>query len=303
MGEFNLEQAPSQQGKIAIVTGANSGVGYETAKGLASKGAKVIMACRNLEKAESARQEILKELPDADMVVMQLELDKLSSVRAFAEAFKQKYQQLHLLINNAGIMIPPFSKTEDGFESQMGVNYFSHFLLTSLLFELLDNTQGARVVTLSSIAHKNGKIQFNNLNAEQDYSKMGAYGQSKLACLMFAFELQRRIDSANSHVKSLAAHPGVSNTNLGKHLPFIAKLLVPILAPFFTHAPEKAALPSLYAATGTDVQGGDYVGPTGRNEMKGKPGKVQAEEHAYNEAVARKLWDVSEEMVQQKFVI
>lgn len=303
MSEFNLDTAPSQKGKIAIVTGANSGIGYETVKGLAMKGAKVIMACRSLKKAEEAKADILKDIPEADLVVMQLELDDLSSVRKFAESYKQQYKELHLLINNAGIMIPPFSKTKDGFESQMGVNYFSHFLLTSLLFELLDNTPESRVITLSSIAHKKGQINFDNLNSEKGYAKMGAYGQSKLACLMFAFELQRRIEKANSHVKSLAAHPGVSNTNLGKYFPVLLKLIIPILAPFITHPPAKASLPSLYAALGTDVNGGDFLGPTGRKEMIGMPGKVKAEAHAYDKETAKKLWEVSEKLVHQKFIV
>lgn len=300
---FNLAAAPSQQGKIAIVTGANIGLGYETVIGLAKKGAKVIMACRNIQKAETARKEILEKVPGAGLEILQLDLGDLSSVRAFAKAYTDKYDSLDLLINNAGIMIPPFSKTKDGFESQMGVNYFGHFLLTSLLFPLLNKTPESRVVTLSSIAHRNGKIQFDNLHAEQKYSKMGAYGQSKLACLMFAYELQRRIDASGSKVLSLAAHPGVSNTNLGQHM---SKWLVAIAMPifsFFIHSPENAALPTLYAALGTDVNGGEYFGPTGYNEMKGKPGKVQSKPHAHDKEVAKKLWAVSEELTGEKFSI
>ena len=300
---FNLAAAPSQQGKIAIVTGANIGLGYETVIGLAKKGAKVIMACRNIQKAETARKEILEKVPGAGLEILQLDLGDLSSVRAFAKAYTDKYDSLDLLINNAGIMIPPFSKTKDGFESQMGVNYFGHFLLTSLLFPLLNKTPESRVVTLSSIAHRNGKIQFDNLHAEQKYSKMGAYGQSKLACLMFAYELQRRIDASGSKVLSLAAHPCVSNTNLGQHM---SKWLVAIAMPifsFFIHSPENAALPTLYAALGTDVNGGEYFGPTGYNEMKGKPGKVQSKPHAHDKEVAKKLWAVSEELTGEKFSI
>ena len=300
---FNLAAAPSQQGKIAIVTGANIGLGYETVIGLAKKGAKVIMACRYIQKAETARKEILEKVPGAGLEILQLDLGDLSSVRAFAKAYTDKYDSLDLLINNAGIMIPPFSKTKDGFESQMGVNYFGHFLLTSLLFPLLNKTPESRVVTLSSIAHRNGKIQFDNLHAEQKYSKMGAYGQSKLACLMFAYELQRRIDASGSKVLSLAAHPGVSNTNLGQHM---SKWLVAIAMPifsFFIHSPENAALPTLYAALGTDVNGGEYFGPTGYNEMKGKPGKVQSKPHAHDKEVAKKLWAVSEELTGEKFSI
>jgi len=211
--KFNLDKIASHHGQIAIVTGANTGLGKEITIGLVQKDIQVIMACRNLTKAEAAKTEILKIVPTANIELMKLDLTSLKSVRDFASAFKQKYQHLNLLIENAGIMIPEYFKTEDGFESQMGVNYLSHFLLTNLLFPLLNNTKGARIATTGSIAHESGTINFNDINWEKNYAKMPAYRQSKLACLMFAYELQRKIDKSESNVIAVSAHPGVSKTN------------------------------------------------------------------------------------------
>ena len=300
---FNLDNIPSQKGKIAIVTGANSGLGKEITIGLAKKEIKVIMACRNQSKAESAKAEVLSQINSADIEIMLLDLNSLNSVRNFAGAFGEKYDRLDLLIENAGIMIPPLSKTEDGFESQMGVNYFSHFLLTNLLYPLLNKTEGARIATTSSLAHERGRIDFDNLNAEKSYSKMGAYGQSKLACLLFAYELKRRLEKAGSNVIAVSSHPGVSKTNLFTNIHKVAQLLMAPLLPIFTHLPKYAALPTLYAALGPDVKSGDYFGPTGFNGLKGKPGKVKSKPHSYDEAVAAKLWNISETLTGEKFVL
>ena len=300
---FNLDNIPSQKGKIAIVTGANSGLGKEITIGLAKKEIKVIMACRNQSKAESAKAEVLSQVNSADIEIMLLDLNSLNSVRNFVTAFGENYNRLDLLIENAGIMIPPLSKTEDGFESQMGVNYFSHFLLTNLLYPLLNKTEGARIATTSSLAHERGRIDFDNLNAEKSYSKMGAYGQSKLACLLFAYELKRRLEKAGSKVIAVSSHPGVSKTNLFTNIPKVAQLLMAPLLPIFTHSPKYAALPTLWAALGSDVESGDYYGPTGFNGLKGKPGKVKSKPHSYDEAVAAKLWDISETLTGEKFVL
>lgn len=300
---FNLEDTSSQKGKIAIVTGANIGLGYETTIGLAKKEVKVIMACRNMDKAEAAKAEVLKQVPSADLEIIKLDLNSLQSVRDFVQAYTAKYDQLDLLIENAGIMIPPFSKTEDGFESQMGVNYFGHFLLTNLLFPTLKKTKDARIITLSSNAHKAGKIDFENLNAEKSYSKMGAYSQSKLACLMFAYELQRRIEASDLNIIAVSAHPGVSMTNLGQFIPKLALFLLKPLTPIFTHSVANASLPTLYAALGEDVEGGDYFGPTGYNEMKGKPGKVTSMPQSHDLEVAKRLWEESEKLTGQAFSI
>ncbi len=301
--EFDINNIPEQNERIAIVTGANVGLGYETTLQLAKKGMKVIMACRNIEKAEHAKEQIVKAYQPANLEIMELDLNSLQSVRNFATNFKSQYNQLDLLINNAGVMIPPFSKTKDGFELQMGVNYFAHFLLTNLLFSLLDKTEGSRIVSLSSIAHEKGKINFDNLHAEKGYSKMKAYQQSKLACLMFAYELERRIEKAGSNVISVAAHPGVSNTNLGRHIPkFAYKVFWPVFK-FFTHSPDRAALPTLMAALHPDAKGGDYFGPTGFRGMKGDPDKVEPKPHAHDEEVAQKLWEVTEELTGEKFTL
>ena len=300
---FNIDHLDSQKGKVAIVTGANSGLGKEITIGLAKNEVKVIMACRNIKKAANTKFQIMKTIPSANIEIMELDLNSLTSVRSFVKSFCENHNQLTFLIENAGIMIPPFSRTEDGFESQMGVNYFSHFLLTNLLLPTLDKTKGARIATTSSIAHENGRIDFNNLNSKISYSKMGAYSQSKLACLMFAYELQRRLNKAGSKVIAVSSHPGVSKTNLFTNIPKFIQVLMTPLMPFFTHTPKKAALPMLYAVLKDDVKGGDYFGPTGFREMKGKPGKVNSKPHSKDKDVAKKLWEVSEKLTGEKFEI
>lgn len=291
---FDINKIPSQKGKIAIVTGANTGIGFETTLALAKKEIHVIMACRNFEKATIAKNSILKAVPNAQLEIILLDLSELKSVRKFAEDFLNQYSRLDLLINNAGIMIPPFSRTVDGFESQMGANYFGHFLLTGLLLNTITNTPNSRIISLSSIAHKQGKIDFENLNAEKSYSKMEIYSQSKLACLMFGYELQERLKETNT--LSVIAHPGVSNTDLPRHIPrFLYYLFYPLL-PIITQKPEKAALPSLMAALDTTIQSGDYIGPNGFNEMKGEPKKTKAFPQAHDKNVRKKLWKVSEEL-------
>lgn len=303
MQNFTIKNAPSQKGKIAIVTGANDGVGYETSLGLLSKGAKLIMACRNPKKAKNAMAKLKNAYPNTAIEFIPLDLSKLSSVKLFAEQYKQKFDKLDILVNNAGIMVPPFSKTEDGFESQMGVNYFAHFLLTGLLMNELKAAEKARVISLSSIAHKRGKIDFKNLNAEKKYDKSAAYSQSKLACLMFAYELDRKLREAGSEVLSLASHPGVSATNLFNNMPSLAtKIIMPLSKPLL-NTPKNAALPSLMAALDASVKSGDYFGPSGFLEMSGKPTKAASKPQSHNLETAKKLWNVSEELLGFKFEI
>lgn len=295
MTKLSLENVLSQKGRIAIVTGANVGLGYETTLALASKECKVIMACRNAEKAEKAKADILIQVPNADLEIMKLDLNSLQSVRDFAKAYSEKYDRLDLLINNAGLMIPPLMRTADGFESQFGVNYLGHFLLTNLLFPVIRKTENARIVSLSSNAHKQGKIHFDDLNSEKSYSRMKAYNQSKVACLIFAYELQRRLNETDSSAISVAAHPGVSETNLGQ---FIAKpfmILAPLLRPLF-HSPKEAAKPTLYAALGEDVVGGEYFGPQGFADMSGEPGRARSTGYSKKQDVAKRLWEVSEKL-------
>ncbi len=296
MTTFEITKISSQKGKIAIVTGANTGLGFETALALAQKHAHVVMACRNLKKAQIAKEKILVKFPTASLDILQLDLDSLKSVREFASGFTIKYSRLDLLINNAGLMIPPFMQTEDGFESQFGVNYLSHFLLTGLLLPTLEKTPQSRVVSLASIAHKGATINFDDLNSEKSYARSKAYGQSKLACLMFAYELDRRLKKSGSQVKSIAAHPGVSNTELGRYIPKVLYILLFPLVKLMTHPPHEAAKPTLFAALHPELKGGEYIGPTGFNEMKGKPGIVGSEPQSHNEEVAQKLWEVSEKL-------
>jgi NAD(P)-dependent dehydrogenase (short-subunit alcohol dehydrogenase family) len=296
MTTFDLDKIPSQKGRIAIVTGANVGLGYETALGLAKKEMTVILACRNIDKANTAKQAILKEVANADLEIIQIDLSKLGSVRKFAKSYLEKHQQLDLLINNAGVMVPPFSLTEDGFELQMAANYFGHFLLTGLLLETILATPNSRVVSLSSIAHRSGKINFDDLQSKNKYSAMRAYSQSKLACLMYGYELQRRLE-ATGHTSTIStiAHPGASNTNLAQHLPKWAMALFGLLAPLFSHSAKAGAQPSLWAAVGA-AEGGDYFGPTGFKEMKGKAGKVDSTSLSKDKEIAKHLWEVSEEL-------
>jgi NAD(P)-dependent dehydrogenase (short-subunit alcohol dehydrogenase family) len=293
----------SMNQKIAIITGANIGLGYETAKTLAKEGIKIIMACRNLVKAEVAKDKIIKKVPNAQLEMIHLDLNSLHSVREFADEFKARFDRLDILILNAGILIPPFTKTVDGFESQMGVNYFGHFLLTNLLFEVLNKTPNARVVTLSSPAYKKGKINFENLNSEKGYSKSTAYEQSKLACLMFSYELQRRIEKSGSGVISVAAHPGLSKTNLGQHTSPIFMVLFTPLFFILGHSPEKAARSIVMTAIDNKVKGGDFYGPNGYAELKGKPRKLESTASSRNIEIARRLWECSEILTGQKFAI
>ena len=294
MTTFDLTKIASQKGKTAIVTGANTGIGFETAQALVEKNAHVIMACRNLQKAQVAKANILTKFPKASIEMIQLDLNSLQSVRDFVTEFSKNHQKLDLLINNAGLMIPPLMRTKDGFESQLGVNYLGHFLLTGLLLPVLE--KGARVISLSSIAHRNAQINFKDLNSEKSYSRFKAYGQSKLACLMFAYELDRRLKKKGSTVKSIAAHPGVSNTELARYVPKVFYFLLYPLFMMMTQSPENAALPSLYGALVEDLKGGEYIGPTSRNEMKGNPGIVGSEPQSHDEEAAKKLWEVSEEL-------
>ena len=300
---WNISKAPSQKGKIAIVTGANAGLGYETVLALAKKEATIIMACRNIAKAEKAKANILKEVPKADLEIMEIDLSKLKSVKSFAKAFLAKYDALHLLINNAGVMMPPYQKTEDGFELQMAANYFGHFLLTGLLLETVMKTPESRIVSLSSLAHKLGDIHFDNLQWETDYDEMTAYQQSKLACLIFAFELHRRLEKVGSSTLSVAAHPGISITELGKHQNKFKYFMFKIFGRHLLHKPADGALPTLLAAIGTDVKGGEYYGPTGnKKETKGPPGLARSKSKARDEGIAKRLWSVSEELTGVKIL-
>ncbi len=277
---------------VAIVTGANSGIGYETARVLAVKGASVIMACRSMEKGEEAASMVRLAHPEVQIEVMNLDLSDLASVREFAGSFKSKYSSLDILCNNAGVMmIPERIETADGFEMQFGTNHLGHFALTRLLFDMLRNTPGARIVTVSSIVHRFGNVDFENLNAEKSYNPSNAYSLSKLANLLFTNEMQRRLEGAGIQMLAAAAHPGWTGTNLQRHAPFFR-----FMNRFVSQKPEMGALPTLYAATVPDVKGGDYFGPGRLMEMRGYPKKVKSSDDSHDEELAIKLWEASENL-------
>ena len=291
---WTIEQVGQQDGRTAIITGANIGLGLNTALQLAAKGCAVVLACRNLDKAAEAKADILRQYPKAKAKIecLQLDLCSLQSVRAFADRYTAKHKRLDLLINNAGIMMPAFALSEDGFESQLAANYHGHFALTGLLLPLLEKTTGSRVVSLSSLAHNWSNMRFDDLHFSHGYNKRKAYGQSKFACLMFAYELNRRLQKARSKTISVAAHPGVSATNLGQHFPRVLSALFPL----FGQSAADGALPTLYAALGDDIQGGDYCGPKAMQQMRGAPVKVGSNRASKDEAAAKKLWTVSEKL-------
>jgi NAD(P)-dependent dehydrogenase (short-subunit alcohol dehydrogenase family) len=286
---------PDQTGRTAIVTGANSGLGAAIARELARAGARVILAVRNAEKGELAIETIRERVPEATLELRPLDLSDLSSVRAFAE---QHQGPVDLLINNAGIMAPPRRETKDGFESQFGTNHLGHFALTGLLLPHLLESGGARVVAQSSGAHRiPGAINFDDLQFEHRYINWRAYGQSKLANLMFCFELQRRAAAAGTSLLSMAAHPGYARTNLQfASPPWYEQLIMRVTNPVIGQSADMGALPALYAATVPDLPGGTFVGPGGFMEQRGHPKVVTAAGKAYDEQSWRRLWEVSEEL-------
>ncbi len=307
MSKWNAGLIPSQEGKVAIVTGANSGLGYFTSKGLAENGAEVVMACRNKAKAEEAVDTLLKDVPGAKLKVMELDLSDLSSVKTFTEQFTKEYKKLDLLINNAGLMAIPYRKTKDGFEMQFGVNHLGHFALSAQLFALLRSTPGARIVIVSSMAHKFGNMDLDNLNWEKNYRKWSAYGRSKLANILFMLELAERVDSKGIELKVLAAHPGYAASNLlekGAEMngrPWLIKaghMVNSIVA----QSTEMGALPSLYAATSEEVEQGGYYGPGGFNEMRGHPVRVYPNNKKIGKDSRVKLWERSEELTGVSFL-
>jgi NAD(P)-dependent dehydrogenase (short-subunit alcohol dehydrogenase family) len=289
---------PDQSGRTAIVTGANSGLGLATARELARAGAAVTLACRDAGKGEAAAERIRATVPGPALEVGVVDLADLGSVRDFAARVADAHERLDLLINNAGIMAAPRRLTRDGFESQFGTNHLGHFALTGLLLPALLNASAPRVVTVSSHLHRRGTMNFDDLQGERKYSRWGAYGQSKLANLMFCFELQRRAAAAGSALLSLAAHPGYAATNLQFAAPdrFYEKAYMWIGNRLFAQSADMGALPMLYAATVPGLPGGTYVGPGGRAEQRGHPKVVTAAGKAYDEQAWERLWEVSERL-------
>jgi NAD(P)-dependent dehydrogenase (short-subunit alcohol dehydrogenase family) len=303
---WSADDMPDLSGKTIIVTGGNSGIGYEAAKQLARKGARVVLACRDLEKARAAIGAISGEHRGAAAEALQLDLASLASVRSFASAFLAEHNALDVLCNNAGVMALPYRKTADGFEMQLGTNHIGHFALTGLLLERLLATPGARVVNVSSGAHRVGAIHFDDLQWEHGYRKWAAYGQSKLANLLFTYELQRKLSAAGANVIALACHPGYAATNLQTAGPRMeGSTWMESLSGFANRVAAQSAamgaLPTLYAATAPDVSGGDYIGPDGIGELWGHPKKVQSNRRSHDTAVAAKLWEISEELTSVRY--
>jgi NAD(P)-dependent dehydrogenase (short-subunit alcohol dehydrogenase family) len=291
---------PDLTGKVIIVTGANSGLGYEAAKEFARKGAQTIMACRDMDKAQAALDQIRAEVPDAGAETMQLDLASLESVRRFDETFRARHDRLDVLLNNAGIMYSPYHTTEDGFESQLGTNHLGHFALTGMLLDLLLTTPGSRVVNVSSVAHRWGKMDFDNLmyDGGRGYSPYRAYGRSKLANLLFTYELQRRLQASGAGTIAVAAHPGNSDTNLFRYVKgkWWLRLMRPVMDRTMIQSAPMGALPGMRAAVDPNVIGGQYYGPNGFMQQRGYPVVVESNKPSHSEADARRLWQVSEEL-------
>lgn len=302
---WKIDNMPDLQRKVVIVTGGNSGLGFESVKAFVRKGAKVILACRSVEKGEQARLKILKEVPAAKIETAELDLTDLESVRRFAKAFQKNHSRLDVLLNNAGIMTTPYFQTKDGFEGQIGTNHLGHFALTGLLLGLIRKTPKSRVVNVSSVAHQAGKLNFDNLLFENGtgYSPMKAYGDSKLANLLFTYELQRFFEKNHINSISVAAHPGVSQTDLFRHLD--KKWYFRLIYPGFRMISQKSeagVLPQLLAATDLHVRGGDFYGPGGFMQLKGYPVKVSSNGASRNIENAARLWKISEELTGVRFV-
>ncbi|MEW1956608.1 SDR family NAD(P)-dependent oxidoreductase [Kineococcus sp. NPDC059986] len=290
---------PDQHGRVAVVTGANTGLGFETAKVLAARGAAVVLAVRDVEKGAAAASRM-----GGDVSVQRLDLSSLTSVREAAEAVRGRHPRIDLLVDNAGVMYTPRRTTQDGFELQFGTNHLGHFAFTGLLLDALLPVPGSRVVVVSSVAHRvRAAIHFDDLQWERSYSKVAAYGQSKLANLLFTYELQRRLAAHATSTIAVAAHPGISNTELVRHTPAPVRALMDRLGNVLTQPAAMGALPTLRAATDPAVLGGQYFGPSGAGEARGYPRQVASSDQSHDLAVQRRLWTVSEELTGVTFPV
>jgi NAD(P)-dependent dehydrogenase (short-subunit alcohol dehydrogenase family) len=303
--DWNVENIGDLSNKVIIVTGGNSGLGFEAAKVFARYNATVILACRSVQRAAEAKTAILNETTNGVVDVMELDLASLASIKSFVTQFRQKYRSLDVLLNNAGIMTVPYGLTEDGFELQNGINHLGHFALTAQLFDPLRNTPGSRIVNVSSHAHRLGRMDFNNYLFEHGrYGKLRSYGRSKLSNLLFTYELNRRIQSKHLDIKVLAAHPGVAATNLGRHMNKKG-----ILAPFFTmlftlsKTAYQGALPEIRACVDPNAASGSYYGPGGTKKKPRPPKVVKSSKASYSLKDARRLWDLSEQLTKVHFDI
>jgi NAD(P)-dependent dehydrogenase (short-subunit alcohol dehydrogenase family) len=298
---WSLRDIPPMEGATALVTGANSGLGRIVARELGAAGALVVLACRDAERGARALEELTVAEPAGSFELLELDLGSLDSVAQAASRFVAAHERLDLLVNNAGVMIPPYRLTEDGFELQLGTNHLGHFALTARVSEALYRSPEPRVVNVSSTAHRTGRINFQDINSEQRYSRWGAYSQSKLANLLFTFELQRRAIDAGWNLVALAAHPGYAATNLqfagiGLEANPAMETVNRIANRVFAQSDEAGALPLLYAAVSPDAPPGAFIGPDGPFEMRGSPTLVEPIEAARDEIAARRLWELSEEL-------
>lgn len=302
--KWTAADVPDQTGRAVIITGANTGIGYEAALVLAGKGARVVLAVRNAGKGQKALDAIARKHPGAAVTLQELDLSSLASVRNATDALRAAHPRIDLLINNAGVMYPPKQVTRDGFELQFGTNHLGHFAFTGLLLDNLLEVPGSRVVTVASIAHNiRAGIHFDDLQWERSYNRVAAYGQSKLANLMFTYELQRRLAAKGAPTIAVAAHPGISNTELMRHIPGSGLPGFAQLAGLVTNSPAVGALGTLRAATDPAVTGGQYYGPSGFRELVGHPVLVESNAQSHDVAVQQRLWTVSEELTGVKFGI
>jgi len=292
---WTLKDMPDLTDKIIIVTGANSGIGFESTKAFAMNNAKVIMGCRNLKKAQTAKNKIIEEYPHADLDILSLDLMDFKSIKTFADSIKSKYSKIDVLLNNAGIMIVPYGSTVNGLEKQIGVNHFGHYYLTMSLLSLINKTKNSRIVNVASIAHRYGKLIPKTFLYEENkkYRKTFAYFQSKLANLLFTYGLKSRLESKNSLVKVLAAHPGITRTNLGNHIKPLSVRPVARIMHMFNQKTPQGALPSIRACTDNNVKSGDYYGPDGLFGIRGYPVLEKSTKRSYSKEQQDILWDFS----------
>jgi len=295
-GQWTEAEVPDQSGRTAVITGGNSGIGFEAARVLAGRGARLILGCRDQGKAHDAVTRIRAAGPGADVRVVPLDLASLESVRVAAGQIRSACEGIDLLINNAGVMMPPYGRTADGFELQFGINHLGHFALTGLLIDRLAALPGARVVTVSSNGHRDGRINFDDLQSERGYRRVAGYGQSKLANLMFTYELQRRLDSAGSPAIAVAAHPGLTRTDLARYLSRVMTAFYVLVERPLAQRAAIGALGTLRAATDPAVHGGEYYGPVRWRGERGYPERISSSERSHDEGAQRRLWQESERL-------